>query len=437
MELKRILARDSRAANEKAIQLYGKEVLVISNQKVDGQIELVVAVDVAPAEVTRCELGLESQEQNPGTSSPGKFGKFFQEAQLEPLPEEPEIKVIQPAARSAGASEDLNDGFGRSRSQEIVDLLRSEISNLREELLLSVRGRMSVGHHSQLSPEAQGLMNALAEAGMPVSMQLLLESALLKAGSAAEANSITSAALLKTMTRPPCLPPCSGKHALIGPSGAGKTLMTARLAQMAAAENGAELQALISYQDTRPGAWAQIQVLASQIGVDCFRAQDLHALKVVLDDLGPRRTVWVDTGSINFMATAQELTGLGLNIHAVLPVDATITNVRKIMLEKTQQWASLLLSKTDEATPSWALIKGLCETDLPITGIADSTSISRAALRYDPSLLLNAAMASAGLQGVAKTAKTSRTGAAVASVRTRKSEPSRKVKAAPSKAVHG
>ena len=30
MELKRILARDSRAANEKALQLYGPDVLVIS-----------------------------------------------------------------------------------------------------------------------------------------------------------------------------------------------------------------------------------------------------------------------------------------------------------------------------------------------------------------------------------------------------------------------
>jgi flagellar biosynthesis GTPase FlhF len=46
MELKRILARDSRSANEKAIQLYGPEVLIISSQRVDQQTELIVAVDV-------------------------------------------------------------------------------------------------------------------------------------------------------------------------------------------------------------------------------------------------------------------------------------------------------------------------------------------------------------------------------------------------------
>ena len=54
MELKRILARDSRSANEKAIQLYGPEVLIISSQRVDQQTELIVAVDVRPAKRGAC-----------------------------------------------------------------------------------------------------------------------------------------------------------------------------------------------------------------------------------------------------------------------------------------------------------------------------------------------------------------------------------------------
>jgi flagellar biosynthesis GTPase FlhF len=48
MELKRILARDTRTATEQAIALYGPDVLVISNHQVDGQTELVVALDVQP-----------------------------------------------------------------------------------------------------------------------------------------------------------------------------------------------------------------------------------------------------------------------------------------------------------------------------------------------------------------------------------------------------
>jgi flagellar biosynthesis protein FlhF len=48
MELKRILARDTKTANERAIALYGRNVLVISNHTVGGQTELVVAVGGQP-----------------------------------------------------------------------------------------------------------------------------------------------------------------------------------------------------------------------------------------------------------------------------------------------------------------------------------------------------------------------------------------------------
>ncbi|MGA1554371.1 MAG: hypothetical protein ACO35I_10195, partial [Burkholderiaceae bacterium] len=49
MELKRILARDLRAATEKAVSLYGTDALVVSHEQVNGQTEVIVAVDLEPA----------------------------------------------------------------------------------------------------------------------------------------------------------------------------------------------------------------------------------------------------------------------------------------------------------------------------------------------------------------------------------------------------
>jgi flagellar biosynthesis GTPase FlhF len=46
MELKRILAKDLRRATEKAVALYGKDVLFVSNAKVNGMTEVIVAVDL-------------------------------------------------------------------------------------------------------------------------------------------------------------------------------------------------------------------------------------------------------------------------------------------------------------------------------------------------------------------------------------------------------
>ena len=50
MELKRVLARDSRTATAKAIELYGKEALIISNERVNGKVEVIVAVDVTASD---------------------------------------------------------------------------------------------------------------------------------------------------------------------------------------------------------------------------------------------------------------------------------------------------------------------------------------------------------------------------------------------------
>ena len=47
MQLKRILARDTRTATDKAIALYGDDVLIISNHMVNGQTELVLALDLS------------------------------------------------------------------------------------------------------------------------------------------------------------------------------------------------------------------------------------------------------------------------------------------------------------------------------------------------------------------------------------------------------
>lgn len=57
MQLKRIVASDTRSANEQATALYGSDVLIISNNRVNGQVELVVAVDVP-------ELGASSSKKN-------------------------------------------------------------------------------------------------------------------------------------------------------------------------------------------------------------------------------------------------------------------------------------------------------------------------------------------------------------------------------------
>ena len=70
MELKRILARNARTANEKAIAQYGPDVLVISSSQVNGLTELIVAVDLPSLTLKEAEPFLKSEFANASNKAP-------------------------------------------------------------------------------------------------------------------------------------------------------------------------------------------------------------------------------------------------------------------------------------------------------------------------------------------------------------------------------
>ena len=131
-----------------------------------------------------------------------------------------------------------------------------------------------------------------------------------------------------------------------------------------------------------------MQMLASQAGVACYRAMDSDTLQALLADL-EGKTVWIDTSGADFLAQAQLLLQHHPKVirHAVLPVDATVTSVQKILQHPRLTWTSLMLSKWDEAASPWALIKGLTENPLPVSCISDDVRISSNLASFNPDRL--------------------------------------------------
>jgi flagellar biosynthesis GTPase FlhF len=208
-----------------------------------------------------------------------------------------------------------------------------------------------------------------------------------------EALAVMQHLLLTSLDRPACRLQPRLAHALCGPSGAGKTSMVGRLAHAAAQKDGAEKQAMVSFADHRPGAWAQMQLLASQSGVECYRVADAAMLGTLLEDLHGR-TVWIDTCGADFSAQAEVLHLQCPQVlrHAVLPVDATVTSVQKILQNPTADWSSLMLSKVDEAAHPWALVKGLTENSLPVSWMAGDSRIAVQAQPFDAAVLVQLAI---------------------------------------------
>ncbi len=362
MELKRILAKDIRRATEKAVALYGKDVLFVSNAKVNGMTEVIVAVDVAP------ETLLETSDLGDGQRFNQVLKQSFREvengatASLTP-------EITPPVQKN---EEDQRDYI---RGREIVDMVRDELSAIRKEFKLAQRVA-SWQSESSTKSAVRPLVSALAEASIPVSLRTLLVDHISDMDNLPQATEALRAHLIESLGEHWAKLPQRGIHAIAGPSGAGKTMMVARLARAAAERKGPESVAVISYCDQRAGAWSQIQMLCAQSGVDCLRATDADTLKMLLSELGHRKLVLIDTPGVEVVAKMEQINACAqeLSCHLVLPADASGTTVRKYLVDTRINWHSLMVSRMDEATQPWSLLQILCEKSVPLSAASNSPS---------------------------------------------------------------
>jgi len=387
MELKRILAQDIRRATEKAVALYGKDVLFVSNAKVNGMTEVIVAVDVAP------ETLLETSDLGDGQRFNQVLKQSFREvengatASLAP-------EIILPPQKSA---EDQRDYI---RGREIVDMVRDELTAIRKEFKLAQRVA-SWQSDSSTKSAVRPLVTALGEASIPVSLRTLLVDHIGNMDDMQQATSALRAHLTESLGEHWAKLPQRGVHAIAGPSGAGKTMMVARLARAAAERKGPESVAVISYCDQRAGAWSQIQMLCAQSGIDCLRATDADTLKMLLSELGNRKLVLIDTPGVEVVTTIDQLTTCvpDLSCHLVLPADASGTTVRKYLVDTRINWHSLMVSRMDEATQPWALLQVLCEKHVPLSAASHSPSATEGCQILTATELVTLAIRGLGLHG--------------------------------------
>jgi flagellar biosynthesis protein FlhF len=393
MELKRILARDIRAANEKAVAQYGPDVLVISSGQVNGLTELIVAVDLAPLSPEEADPHVKPEYAQVGKPS-GKFdvllGQTIEQnkrqarerqatkvakpiVEVAPKPAQtmaakakPTAKVAAPMDESAQRAAEEHDTL---RGREIVALVREELNSLRREFKLGQQMAAWQQGGMPLPAAVAPLRDALNDAPIPVALRALLIDNIKDHDNLADAMGALSRQLAHSVEQEQAQTPVSGIHALAGPSGAGKSMMVARLAQHAAQLHGSEKVMVISFQDQRAGAWNQTQLLCAQSGVDSFRATNASTLKLLLDEHTDRKLILIDTAGVQMNERLAEIRAMNLNVqcHAVIPADASAANIRRVFDNADNVWASLMLSKLDESTQPWALLQFLTDKSLSVS----------------------------------------------------------------------
>ncbi len=423
MELKRILARDTRTATERAMSLYGPDVLIIANHRVGGQTELVVAVELASA--LPDAHGHVFDSDNP-------FAKASPAMAATPTPLEPTLEVgtsfgdqlghalrgKEPSATKTALRKDplLNSGRqdpllnvtatspaeeqrDQVRSQEIVAFVVEELAALRREFRISQQSAEWQSGQS-IAAEMQPLVQAMHQADVPAGLRTLLIDAIKDHATLPEALQSIRGLLTSSLKRGGEPGAFEGVHAIAGPSGAGKSLMAARLALHTAVNTSPEQVAFISFHDARIGAWSQTQMLCAQMGVDCYRAADSATLGLLLAELSTRKLVLIDTPGVQMIERLKEIKQINPQtiMHAVLPADASAVSVQRILKDAARQaameWDSLMISKLDESSAPWALLQFMCnEGDVPVLSAAsNSERLTDLVMGFTPAQLVNLAV---------------------------------------------
>lgn len=453
MELKRILARDTRSATDQAMAMYGPDVLIISNNRVSGQTELVVALDLAadsansvlneemptvmptvPAVAASPEKmeKIEAKEATPSITDnafgdhlhvlltrgavvsapvPAEVAQVKTPAEVKktaikaaPVEKKKSVrKVAAPSAKKAPPPKLLPKEEFRAdgqheqiRSQEIVSLVREELAALRREFRLS---HQTMGWESQQrwSEPIAPIVENLVQSAMPFELRTLLLDGLKEQNTFKQAVKSIRDTLMCNLKRPQAALPTTGVHLLAGPSGAGKTLMVARLAQQMALAEGSEKVAVVSFQDTRAGAWSQTQMLCAQSGVDSFRATNVDTLKLVLEELSSRQLVLIDTASVQMTERLMDVVTVlpAVSLHAVVPADASAVTLKRVLHDSKMNWSSLMISKVDESSAPWALLQFLTQdaTKLSLSVGSCSDRVAAGGMEMSPAVLVNLAIA--------------------------------------------
>jgi flagellar biosynthesis protein FlhF len=460
MELKRILAKDLRAATEKAVSLYGTDALVVSHEQVNGQTEVIVAVDIEPSfkredleladlnengDVIRAAAEAQGEDcseaeavNNTATETPefeaifaqtlipsgkggkGKRAKSPAKAESSSQDEPEDLSATIPSAREQINTASLTNGQAANKSnhheshreqlraREIVDIVRQEMAVLRRELRL--QQQLSSFGPVGLSSMGQTLNSALETLGVSTASRILLideiqsEESIEAAVEKAEA--ILTASLPKTITQVPT----QGIHAVFGPSGAGKTQSIARLAQKAAETWGAEQVAVISYCDNRLGAWSQLQLSCSRLGLEAFRVTEANLLRSLIDELKGRRAIFIDSPGLQMKMHCEEIARQlpKAALHLALPCDISLAHA--LQLFKLCGWDDVILTKLDESAQCWGLVQALQQKPLALmneasagVGQASATNSGEALARLAKSQLLATAqdcLAQEAAQGI-------------------------------------
>ena len=389
MELQRILAKDSRAAMDQVNKLYGQDALVISNKRTRNKTELIVAVDLNEgAESALNEVQIRTSERSTNNHDSGESFDDIMESKIFNT-SGTQGESVHNNTRRINSEPSIDQEKETKNAQEIVSIVKSELAVMRRELLLSQQLATWPGVEV-ISNQIQPLIKALNETGISLSLKTLITSLISDLSSIEEATQKITEAISNNMPTLNLLDQMSGVHLFAGTPGAGKTTMIGKIALQKSLEIGEEKIAVVSFNDTRVGAWNQIQLLCGQAGVDTYKASSIETLEVILQELSCKKLVLIDTDGSDPMSLLNLKTNKhNISKHLVISAESSEGSISRYIESKDRPWDSVLISKYSHEMDYWPIINALVNRGIPISIISKSSNLQDPVSQIDSEKLVS------------------------------------------------
>lgn len=362
MKIKRFQAADVRQAIKEVRDVLGPDAVILSNNRVDGGVEIVAATDYDEAEFKRHAQPRQTEvkqtpkvEINPSVDAPIQQPRYEQAAPMQNVWSQ-EPTLVQMRKEIAGLRDMLQN--------QLSDLTWKDMERNSPTQVQVLQRHLQMGIQVDLAKRITSQLQGIDDVDMAWRQSL---------GMLANEIDIYGDDIINR----------GGICALVGPTGVGKTTTIAKIAARCALKHGAKNVALITTDCYRIGGQEQLRTYARILGVPVRVAKSHEDLAGALNDLLDRRFILIDTAGMNQrdVQLAEKFAVLkqqSPKIKNYLTVSATtqaggLNDI--INTFSNLELSGCILTKTDEASSLGGAISALIRHRLPLAYICNGQQV--------------------------------------------------------------
>lgn len=405
MNVKRFVSSSMQDALKKVREEFGADAVILSNEKINGGVEIVAALDYDEQQA-QVAVGVTEQV------SPSKVAKLHAEKHLRLQDEmgraREHIEQVKRKQSKTPGSVSMQSSSGQPRAQGETDRGWDQLSDMRAEIE-SLKGLITqqVSNNTQgtravMTQGQQHAKKRLDEIGVTAAVQERLMASIKSDASPDEAWEQVSGRIEQGIeVEFGEIIDHGGVIALVGPTGSGKTMTIGKMAARYVMKFGAESVALVTTDRYRIAAHEQLKVFGRILNVPVHSVDEQNSLDSILDRLSNKKLVLVDTAGLlpSDKSWDQQLRELKMSAHRVQPyLVMSSVGQYQVMCSNYHHYkmvnlSGVILSKLDEAVSLGESISFLMETGLRVAYYTNGQRVPEDIHRMDKRGLLEQAEA--------------------------------------------